>query len=207
MRNLLKALALVAFVSPAFGADLPRAQAPAAPSNPCTTTTCTGFYGGFDLTGAGSDIANLNPNVFAGGGGLGLDAGYQYWDSKFYFAANVFGDYMFQNFSGTTTTPGNSPGPLFGEFVDLGMPLGGLFGTFTPASGFPSALAASSLTPYIKVGALERPGLGAAWAVGGGMAFDISTKWFLKLDYIHGTYANSSTDNLIRVGLNYKFNY
>jgi opacity protein-like surface antigen len=206
MRSLICAAALAACFHPALGADLQ----PKAPANPCTTAACTGFYGGFNVTGTGSD---LSTGTFASGGGLGLNGGYQYWDSKLYFGVEVFGDYMFQNIA---AGPGVSvnPGYMFGQFVDLGMPLSSIFGLTPTAPGLlPANLLASALSPYVKVGAIERP-WGSAWATGAGIAGDISTRWFWKLDYIHAVYSNTTlpdgstqqkTDNLLKFGMNYKF--
>lgn len=219
MRKILGAAALAAsFWSPALAADIaaPKAQATST-YIPCTTTSCSGFYGGFNVAGVGSGLDVLGSGVFSNGGGLGLDAGYQYWDSKVYFAGEVFGNYMFQNFaasSGTSTTKLN-PGYMFGEFVDLGMPLSSIFG-FTPTAPgtLPATILASTLSPYAKLGAIERP-WGSAWATGAGVAFDVSTRWFGKLDYIHAVYSSvtngdgstsQKTDDIIKFSLNYKFN-
>ena len=146
---------------------------------------------------------------------MGLNGGYQYWDSKVYFGAEVFGDYMFQNGSTGVGTAVN-PGYMFGEFVDLGMPLSGIFGTTPSIPGtLPASILASTLSPYVKLGAVERP-WGTAWATGAGVAFDISQRWFAKLDYIHAVYATitlpdnngtaKKTDDIIKFSLNYKFN-
>jgi len=203
---------------PAAAADLPvRAvlrDAPAVPA--CSQAGCTGFRAGINIAGTGSSLdvlgSGLGGSVFAGGGGLGLDLGYQYWDSKWYFAVGAFGDYVFQNpAAGSAAAP--SPGYLFGEFVDIGMPISALFGQ-TPAapSGLPSTILNALLAPYVKVGALERP-WGTAWATGAGAAFVISSNWLLNVDYIHAQYANAAinpstsqqTDNLIKVTASYKF--
>jgi opacity protein-like surface antigen len=206
MRNILIALALSVGVSPSFGADLPKA---AVVYSPCTITSCSGFYGGFNVAGVGSGLDVLGSSVFANGGGLGLGAGYQYWDSKVYFGAEVFGDYMFQTSAGPV-----NPGYMFGEFVDLGMPFSAIFGTTPTVPGtLPASILASTLSPYIKLGAIERP-WGSAWATGAGVAFDVSTRWFGKLDYIHAVYASTAnidgstsqkTDDIIKFSLNYKF--
>jgi len=211
MRNLLVALGLSVLVSPSFGADLPKASTYV----PCTTTACSGFYGGFNVAGVGSGLNVAGGGIFANGGGLGLNAGYQYWDSKVYFGAEVFGDYMFQNAGVANALPAAiNPGYMFGEFVDLGMPLSGIFGTTPTIPGtLPASLLASTLSPYIKLGAIERP-WGSAWATGAGIAFDVSARWFGKLDYIHAVYGANTladgsttqkTDDIIKLSLNYKF--
>jgi opacity protein-like surface antigen len=206
MKTIIGAAALSACFHPALCADLPAKAAYV----PCTTTSCSGFYGGFNVTGAGSD---LSTGTLASGGGVGLNGGYQYWDSKVYFGAEVFGDYMFQNISAGPTASVN-PGYLFGQTVSLGVPFSNLFGLTPTAPGvLPTNFLASTLSPYVEVGAIERP-WGAAWATGVGIAGDISTRWFWKLDYLHAVYSNitlpggetqQKTDNLLRFGMNYKF--
>jgi opacity protein-like surface antigen len=213
MRNLLIALALSVGVSPSFGADFPKATVA---YSPCTVTSCSGFYGGFNVAGVGSGLDVAGSGIFANGGGLGLGAGYQYWDSKVYFGAEVFGDYMFQN-AGAPIAGAPSAinsGYMFGEFVDLGMPLSSIFGATPTVPGtLPASILASTLSPYIKLGAIERP-WGSAWATGAGVAFDVSARWFGKLDYIHAVYSNTTladgstsqkTDDIIKFSLNYKF--
>jgi opacity protein-like surface antigen len=103
---------------------------------------------------------------------------------------------------------------MFGEFVDLGMPLSSIFGATPTVPGtLPASILASTLSPYIKLGAIERP-WGSAWATGAGVAFDVSARWFGKLDYIHAVYSNTTladgstsqkTDDIIKFSLNYKF--
>lgn len=213
MRKILGALALTFLASASYGADL-SAKAPAtSPYIPCTITSCSGFYGGFNVAGVGSGLDVLGNGVFSNGGGLGLDGGYQYWDSKLYFAGEVFGNYMFQNNVGPSPTLVH-PGYMFGEFVDLGMPLSGIFGVTPTAPGtLPASILAATLSPYVKLGAIERP-WGSAWATGAGIAFDISARWFGKLDYIHAVYASTTnsdgstsqkTDDIIKFSVNYKF--
>lgn len=212
MRNILGAIALSFLGSTAFGADLKASAAPTAVYVPCTINQCSGFFGGFNVEGTGS---GLGSGLASNGGGLGLQGGYQYWDSRLYFAAEVFGDYVFQN--GATAIAGGptiNPGYMFGEFVDLGLPLSSLFGTTPSAPGtLPASILASTLSPYVKLGAVERK-WGAAWATGAGMAFDISARWFGKIDYIHAVYSNTTdaagasiqkTDDIVKLSVNYKF--
>jgi hypothetical protein len=189
--------------------------APPAPA--CTNTSCTGWFVGGDITGSGSNMnilgSGIAGSVFAGGGGLGLNGGFQFWNGTYYFAADLFADYMLAN-SQVAPGVGNQNAWLLGEFADVGLGISSIFGT-TPNTApvtIPQSIANALLSPYVKLGMLERP-WGTAWATGAGAAFILAQNWLLKTEYIYATYGNATvnpgqtqkTDNLIRVKLDYKF--
>lgn len=228
MKKLLALLAILA--GPAFAADLPaKAPAifPAYTATPCTQANCSGFYAGFNIAGIATNAnilaGGINGSLAGGGQNLGLQAGYQFWNGSWFFGPEVGIDYTY----GGTIVPGvGVPKWLGYEIVKFGAPISSLFGGITPANptGLPSILVNSTISPYLFVGAAQR-NWGTGIASGGGITFLIpdiagtatnlaSGHWFLDARYMNIQYTggnqvvpgvNVPQENLVLVGLNYKF--
>jgi opacity protein-like surface antigen len=222
---------MTALAMPVQAADMPTVALPAkaayrAPA-PCTLTACSGFYVGGGLIGAGSNMdvlgSGIANSVFAGGGAIALDAGYQFWNGSYFFGLEGFGGYEIANNSSLIPGAGNQNRYIFGELVKVGIGLNGLLGGVPTAPATPSqspvpinipdSIKNSLLSPYFTVGALERP-WGTAWATGAGAEFVLAANWSLDLKYLHAVYGNNATvapgqvqktDNLLMLMAHYKF--
>lgn len=219
---------IAAFLVLAFWSDSTRAAdiAKAAPlttmfGQPCTPTSCTGFYVGGQIGGAGTNadvIGNgVNGSVFAGGGIAAVNAGYQYAAGNWFAAAEAAVGYQFQtgatvqNIAGASSgIQGNGSGFLAYQIVKAGGNLSALLGDAPPISISPK-LKDALISPYVLVGGVERS-FATGWATGAGATFDIGPRTFVDVKYMYVSYGPSSkgafqlsNENLLFVGLNYKF--
>lgn len=217
MKKLLALLLVIA--GPAFGADIVKGPArqllPVA--SPCTITSCTGFYLGFNLAGIATNAnvlaGGINGSIAGGGQNIGVQGGYQFWNGTWFFGPEVGLDYTY---GGTIVPGGGVPKWLGYEIVKFGTPLSTFFGGITPAnpSGLPALLVNNTLSPYLFVGAAQR-NWGTGIAGGGGITFLIpDSQWFLDARYMNIQYTGGNQvqtgvsvpqENIILVGLNYKF--
>lgn len=221
MKRLLILLTLLA--SPAYAADVlvPAKPLPKVLAYQCTQFSCSGFYVGPNLLGVGADITDVTSGVpasaFTSGGGLGVDAGYQFWNGQFFFAGEVFGDFTALNLG---TGNGFKNTWIAGEVGKFGMGLSGVLGQAVPAQTAPSqspvpvsvpnSLSTSMMSPYVAVGAVERP-WGTGWAVGGGISYILAQNWNLDIMYLNVNYNNANInslvteqrENLVKIGLHY----
>ena len=214
-------------ITPAFAANLPLPALEAPAVSSCTLTSCSGFYVGGNVVGAGSNMdilgSGISNSVFAGGGAIGMTAGGQLWNGKFFAGFEGFADYDVATNLQVTPGMGNQNRYLFGVIAKAGIGLNGLFGGVATAPAtpgqspipisIPASIASALLSPYVAIGEVWRP-WGAGWATGAGADFILSQNWNLDLKYLHATYNGGAivnpgqaqkTDNLIFVGLNYKF--
>lgn len=221
------AIAAAAYAPAALlAADLTVKAAPAiAFANPCTVATastplsCSGFYVGAGLAGAGSNadiVGNgINGSVFAGGITPTLGGGYQYVQNNWVFGAELDMGYAV-NTNANVNGIGNSfNGFRITEDFKVGGNLAGILGTQNPIT-VPASLANSVLAPYAHVGATqwEVPGAWAAGNVSGaGLLFDIGPRTFGDLRYsytnFNGAKAGGVTinnDQSLMVLINYKLN-
>lgn len=203
----------------AAGADLKappfKALAPV-PVVPCTVTSCTSFYGGLDITGAGSNVNvlgnGLNGSLNANGTEIGLHAGFRTYDGKIYLGAEAGCGYDVAMQMGVI---GQSPTDRLRcmELLKGGGSLAALFGGATTFP-IPPALQNSFMSFYGILGASER--FNATGIAGGvGAEFVISPKVTMTLDYININYtgggatassiATVPNENLFRLGVNYNF--
>lgn len=183
---------------------------------PCTPTSCSGFYVGGVIGGAGTNadiIGNgVNGSVFAGGGIMGANVGYQYASGPWFVGAEAGLAYQFQTGATVNNVSGNASG-LFGyQIVKFGGDLSGLLnnGNATGIS-IPPKLAQSLISPYLLTGAVERS-FATGWATGAGATFDIGQHLFLDTKYMFVNYGPSNNgamhltnENLLLLGVNYKF--
>lgn len=212
------AIAAASFI-PARAADLlPVKGIQALPTINCTQQNCSGWYFGANLMGNGTNadiIGNgINGSIFAAGGMVGVDAGYQLWNGTFFAAAEVIADY---DATGGISS-GGKPRYFFAQLVKAGMGLQNLFSAQpTPSQGpvpitVPTSLQASLISPYIQVGAVERP-WGTGWATGAGATFVVGGGYNLDLSYLYTKYGNGTVsptqdiknESLIKLSLNRMF--
>lgn len=223
-------LALLMTTSLASAADLKLKAPNALPKVTCDVTMCSGFFGGFNITGVGSNLdilgSGINNSVFAGGGALGVNGGYQFWNGNLFFAGEVMGDYDFQQ---PGLVDSNKNRFFAAGLVKAGVGLGNLLGIGNPESagaGTPSqgpinlALIPGTalLSPYVTTGGAWRNGR-QGWVTGAGTEFIISQGWNLDISYMHinyngaasttllpGTVVNQGdTENLVQVALKRMF--
>jgi opacity protein-like surface antigen len=204
--------------SPAGAADMAvKAPVYSVPSNPCTPTSCTGFYLGAAIGGVGSNadiVGNgVNGSVFAGGGIPMAVAGYQYAKGNWFFGGEVAVGGQISTKATVNGVSGNENGLFSYQIAKVGGNLSGILGNDSAPITIPSTLQKSLISPYVLVGAVERQ-FASGWATGAGATFDISSKMFLDVKYMYVNYGPSrngnlqlNSENLILTGINYKFNY
>lgn len=186
-----------------YAADMIPLKAPVrAMAADCTQLDCTGWIVGANIIGTGSNLdivgSGVNGSIFAGGGLIGVDAGYQLWNGKFFAGAAVSFDYD-ANLSGNVNQ---------GRYLAMGLFQAGLglSGIFSPAPansgpiGIPSQIASALLSPYLQFGVAQRA-RGTAWVSGAGAEFGLSQTWVLRLDYLHLNYAHGTTETTTPVGV------
>jgi opacity protein-like surface antigen len=213
----------------AHAADMPVKAITMSPPVPaCSLLACSGWYIGGNLIGTGSNLdilgGGLSNSVFAGGGAVGVDAGAQLWNGRFFAAFESFADYETVN-NVQVTAPGmptNGNRWMIGAVGKFGVGLSGLFGGVPTAAATPSqspvpitipaSIANALLSPCVAIGEVWRP-WGSGWATGAGADFILSQNWNLDLMYLHVIYGSAvvnpgevqKTDNLIKTALHYKF--
>lgn len=214
---LIAAASLIAVAS-ARAADLPTKAPPlVVPVAACTPSACSGFYAGFNLAGVMTSADVLGSGIngsFAGGGqSIGVQGGYQFANGPWFFGPELQANYVV---TGNPNVDGGAPAKYrVGEYVKVGTTLSTLLGLSAPASGFPSIpakLAAQVISPYLLFGAVQS-GIGNGWATGAGVEFALAQSFFLDTRYTYVNYGSASlsptvvakTENLVTVGVNYKF--
>lgn len=211
MKRILAVLAAVAWISSAFAADLPT-KAPAVPA--CTATSCSGWYVGGQLEGAGP-LGNGQADL-TNGAGIGGHVGYQLWNGSF-FAAAEFGATGYFGQSTFTPVPGGpslSPGHWSVDYLAKGgYGLQGLFSTgnaTTPSQGLFTNLNAALISPYAVVGGRTRQ-FGTGFVSGAGLEYTIGNGWNVAVEYLHTNYNSTvsgvsvGTEQDVRLVLNRKF--
>jgi opacity protein-like surface antigen len=201
----------------ANAADLIPTKAPPSTTTQCTIIQCTGFYagGGFAGNGTNADIlgSGLSGSVFGAGAIPFVDAGWQYWNSKLFIAAEVgVGNQL--NMGGLNIN--NENGVFAYQEIQIGGSLYGLFGAQTAPITVPQTLTADLIAPYVAMGIVERP-FGNGWQTGAGAKFTIAPNTFLDIGYRYinygsatvgvgaGAAAQFNAENLVRLSINYKF--
>jgi outer membrane immunogenic protein len=180
-----------------------------------------GSWGSQDVTVGALPTVNLHPSGVIGGAQIGYNM--QVDQIVFGVEADIQG--AGQNDSGSVTgAPGFVPAATFNIQNDkLDM-----FGTVRVRAGF----AFDRLLPYVTTGwawghgSVSGASTGglvfsgsqsySGWAIGGGVEWGITSQWSAKLEYLYIDFgsgplipgpivAGRMTDNILRVGVNYKF--
>lgn len=192
---------VIVFIILALGAMPHNAKAQTA--TPCGQSQCTGWYAGANVAGLGSNVdvlANgIGGSVFSDGGMLGVQGGYQFWNGNFFFAGEAFADYKFGSSLGTGDY-------RIGQLGRFGGALTNLFSNAPAAVNVPSGLRASFIAPYIQTGSVEAK-FGTGWGIGAGALFAIADHWDADVSYLNVQYKGAvvTTENLVRLSINYKF--
>jgi opacity protein-like surface antigen len=192
------------------------AKAPVTPSNPCTPTSCTGAYVGGFIAGNGTNAdivgSGLSGSVFAGGGIPGGVVGYQFANGTYFLAGEAGMGWQVNVGGSVNGLATNETGYLAYEGVKVGGQIAGLLGT-QASTTIPTALVSRLISPYVIVGAVERP-FANGWMTGAGATFDLSNTLFLDIGYKYINYGAATagnlqfnSENLVTVGFNYKFNF
>ena len=222
MRRILLVLAACLFAT-AANAQLVTKAPSLYSTGPCTPTSCTGFYVGGMMAGNGTNAdivgSGLSGSVFAGGGIPSIVAGYQFANGVYFAAAEVsIGWQIDVNTntvaSGAKVANTTETGYMAFEGAKVGMQFAGILGSQSAPIGIPTALAARLISPYIIIGAVERP-FANGWSTGAGATFDLSPTLFLDIRYMYINYGAGAvvnnimfpSENLVSVGLNYKFGF
>jgi hypothetical protein len=229
MKKLLISVGVALLSVSAQAADL-AVKAPANPfysSTPCVAGSCSGWYAGFGLVGEGTNAdiigSGLNNSVFAAGGAIKVQAGYQLWSGQFLAGIEGSVGYSFitpANQVLVAPTPVTAP-TLVGlhsgskfigmEIVKLG------YNFFPSAASAPTSpsqspvslivpanfLAAS--TPYLAFGGLQRNGKNM-WVSGVGVDTVIAAGWTSTAKYLYAPAVNGlPATNLVMLELNKHF--
>lgn len=204
-------------------------MAGAALAQPAAAQQWNGFYAGVNAGGlfgntTTTDYGPAGPGSLSGSGGGfvgGVQGGYNYMFGPVLLGAEI-------DFQGSTYAAGLNGGGPFGpanatEYTPW-------FSTFRARGGY----AFGSIMPYLTGGAVwgQRtlsgggPGMPAfsasstywTWTVGGGVETRLAERWSAKVEYLYmgtpsvslspagvGVSSETSSGNLIRVGLNFHF--
>jgi len=155
------------FAASAFAADsLPVKALPSLPAAVCAPGSCSGWYVGFGLVGNGTNadiIGNgINGSVFAAGGAMKVQGGYQFWNGAFFAAAEVGVGYEFTTPASAALAPSQGSRFVGTELVKLGY---NFFPSTAAAVSLPSqspvpltvpANLLANTTPYLAFGGVQR---------------------------------------------------
>lgn len=220
MKKLLLIASLAAFVSPAIAADIVIPVKAVAPlPAPCSPGSCSGWYAGFGLVGSGTsaDIigSGIDGSVFAAGGALKVQGGYQFWSGSLFAAIEASVGYGFSSPVGGNVplaNPGNFGNNLMGfEIVKLGY---NFFpsqqqGVTVPSQSpvqliVPANLLAAS-TPYLAFGGYQHNGRNV-WVSGAGVQTVVAKGWTLDPKYLYAPEENGfKAESLVLLELNKHF--
>ena len=225
---LVGALAIATF-APAFAADLP-APAPAPYVPPVRTFSWSGFYLGLNGGYGFGQSKWTSPLVTLGGfnidGGLagGTVGGNYQWGQ---FVVGVEGDVDWQNLRGSQTT-GLCATVVVGSCAAAsnwmstiraraGFAVNRALLYATGGAAFTNVKPSTGALPY---GGGSEPG----WTAGAGVEFAMTDSWTVKAEYLYAKFQNATcpvgscglaagpatvsfNENIVRVGVNYLFNY
>jgi opacity protein-like surface antigen len=194
---LLFAVIVNTFMVAAYAADLPvKSRAAASPAISCVAANCSGWYGGFGFMGNGTNAdivgSGLNGSVFAAGGALKVNGGYQLWNGNWFAAIEGAIGYEFTTTSSKGLPIANGGGSKFigQELIKLGynfFPSTAVASTIPSQSPVPLLTPANLLaasTPYLVGGGIQRRGA-SVWANGVGVETVIASGWSASADYLY----------------------
>jgi hypothetical protein len=172
-------------VAPAMVAKAPVA----APATGCTQLSCTGFSIGGVIYGIGGNAAILQNgvqgSVFAGGGDIGINAGWQYWDGKYFVGLDVDGLLESQSNTGISGFAGGNGSAVGIVHFKLGGNLASVIANGPTAITTPGFLATSLMASYIDNCTAFRKG-GTQYCGGAGQEFWLAKNLTMDVLYDYG---------------------
>ena len=217
MRKLLLASAFaVSFLGAAQAADL-SVKAPVVAAPICAAGSCSGWYAGFGAMGNGTNadiVGNgVNGSVFAAGGALHVEGGYQFWSGSLFAAIEGSVGYEFTTNVSATVPSNNLQGSKFvgTELIKLGYNFfpSAQSATTTPSQSpipliVPANLLAST-TPYMAFGGMQRLGHNV-WVNGAGLETVIAAGWSSHAEYLYAPAQQGlNATSIIRLGIDKHF--
>jgi outer membrane immunogenic protein len=176
-----------------------------------------------------SNIADGSYNL--SGGLVGGTVGYNWENGRYVFGLEGDGSWADIRGSGTCGfPPGGGPSHACGGSIDalgtvrarLGYDLGPVIPTFTSILAYATGgLAVGDIHAWDSLFGTSGDKTVAGWTVGGGFEAMLNANWSVKLEYLHVDFGNpavftaippnpehvSTTADIVRVGLNYHFNW
>jgi hypothetical protein len=196
--------------TPVFAADLaPILKAPAAVVPTCSQLSCTGFDVGMEIYGIGGNAAilqnGIQNSVFAGGGDIGLNVGWQYWDGKYFAGFDIDGMIESKNNMGVTGFAGNTGAAVGIVHFKLGGNLSQLIANGPAPITVNGLLANTFMASYIDNCSAFRKG-GTQYCAGAGQQFLLSPKLTLDVLYDYGA-PTKNFNALQNVGLKIAYHF
>lgn len=219
-----KALILVLgalWAVPAFGADM-AVKALAAPvASACVAGSCSGWYAGFGVLGDGTNadiVGNgINGSVFAAGGAIKVQGGYQLWNGSWFAAIDGSVGYEFTTATSATVVDQNRQGNrIIGtELIKVGynflnaVPPATPSALTAPSQAPTSFLAPASIlamsTPYLTFGGMQRRGVNQ-WVSGAGVQTIVAAGWSTDVKYLYApAQENIPATSVVMLELNKHF--
>lgn len=220
MKKFLLSAALVLTSLNSYAADLPPFaainKAIASPST-CTPQNCSGWYGGFGVLGDGTNVDiignGINGSVFAAGGAIKVQGGYQFWNGSWFAAIDGSVGYEFTTANSASIPVVDNKGSKFigTELIKLGYNFINFSQTSvtTPSQSpiplvVPANLLASS-TPYFTFGGMQRRGI-SEWVNGVGVQTVITAGWSSDVKYLYApSQQGIPATNVVMIELNKHF--
>jgi opacity protein-like surface antigen len=218
MKKFLIIATLALLSTSAMAADLAVKATPLpAARMPCAAGDCSGWYAGFGILGDGTNVDivgnGINGSVFAAGGALKVQGGYQLWNGAWFAAIDGSLGYEFSRASSSNLPIVNNFGSKFigTELIKLGY-------NFFPSSQSalttpsqspiqlvsPANLMAAS-TPYLTFGGMQRRGKNE-WVSGAGIQTIIAAGWSSDVKYLYApSQEGNPATNIVMIELNKHF--
>jgi hypothetical protein len=150
---------------------------------------CTGFFAGGSLYGIGGNAAilqnGINNSVFAGGGSIGLNGGWQYWNGQYFIQFALEGLVESDNTANVTGFAGNNGAAVGIVHIKLGGNLLGLLNNAPAPITVPNALTSVLMASYVDNCSAFRKG-GTQYCGGAGQQFMLAPKLTMDVLYDYG---------------------
>lgn len=215
--KILLGLAAALLSTSALAADMSvKAPIAASPVSTCTNLSCSGFFAGAEISGAGSGVNVLNlASLNSGGTSMGVNGGYQFFNGLYWLGAKVALDYdVSQQNPSIGGASVISLSKLFAfEGVEVGGNLTQMFGL--QAISLPGFL--STAVPTVLIGACQHGNLNGYCAGAAAHFFIPNSRFTVDVNYLNAQYnqtsvtgaaglpATISTENRGTFGFSYHF--
>lgn len=215
-RSLALAALSATMLSSAFAADLPVKALPFTPAPyVCVPGMCSGWYAGFGVIGDGTNadiVGNgINGSVFAAGGAIKVQGGYQFWSGSLFAAIEGSVGYEFTTAASSAIAQSQGSRFVGHELVKLGYNFfPSTQGAVTVPGQSPVSLPVAanllaSSTPYFVMGGVQRHGK-SLWANGAGVETSIAKGWTTSVDYLYAApQQGEAADSTVMLSLNKHF--